>query len=310
VLCSGVAKLRWGGIAWMQPNTMRAYLTMYSTSKSNPPLSRALNRAIVARPWATSLIGVATIGLECLLVPACLAFPPEARLLGASAMVTMHLGIAACMSLKVGLAFVTTLPCYLVGFSCSAAVGSAQWVLAAAVGVVPSLLSVASERSIPDEWPLTPFTLFMFNGSAAEAIADRLMTGNTRIVLTALAHGTSTGPDDTVVGRRVVPHGLLLPTETTAMGGGKPHSHPYGLAHDVVLRAIAFTTVHADLHAQLASNNWDMPALLEHLTLWLRRERRLIESSSGLPLLRAHFVRINLSDNKVVEVLTDCHTTR
>ena len=66
-----------------------------------------------------------------------------------------------------GLLFITTLPCYLYGFGCDAAVGSGPWMLAVAIGVLPSAVSLATGRMLLEEWPLTPFSLFMFNGEDA-----------------------------------------------------------------------------------------------------------------------------------------------
>ena len=101
VLSSGAAKLIVGGTAWMGAHTLKAFLDIFRDSKSNPPVSSFLNAEIAARAWLTRLIGLATIALECVLIPGCLILPAAYRPLGAIAMAGMHVGIALSLSLKV-----------------------------------------------------------------------------------------------------------------------------------------------------------------------------------------------------------------
>ena len=99
---------------------MRAYLSIYCDAAAAPPLSKTLNRWARQRPWATASISVATVALECGLIPLTLVMPPRWRALGTATMVCMHVGIAALMSFRVGLVFFTTFPAYVVGFRCAA----------------------------------------------------------------------------------------------------------------------------------------------------------------------------------------------
>ena len=301
VFSSGVAKLIVGGTKWMGPHTMKAYLDLYLPSKSNPPLSRRLNAEIADREWVMQLIGVGTIALECVLIPSCLLLPPAYRPLGALAMLSMHIGIALCLSLQVGLRFLTTLPCYLLGFICNAPIGSAPWALAVAIGMLPSILSLATGSLLPDEWPLAPFTLFMFDGEAARRIASDFMTSDTRLVLTTAEPPPRDYLNPVVssdlVGLRVVRHELLSDSEEAA--------EPM-VVHDGVMRVIAFTTVRAGLHS-LLSEGAAMPLVLSTLTAWLEEEHRLVESATGLPVRCAYFVRVSRETGRVVEVLCGPH---
>lgn len=73
------------------------------------------------------------------------------------------------------------------------------------------------------------------------------------------------------------------------------------VVHDGVLRVIAFTMVRAGLHSLLAEGA-EMRFVLSRLTAWLERERRLVESATGLPLRCAYFVRVS-KERRVAEVL-------
>ncbi len=167
VLSSGVAKLQYGGRAWLEEGTMRVYLDVYRSSSSGPPLSRALSQWLSRRAWATRTIARATVLLECVLVPAALLLPPAWRPLCCWAMALMHVGIALAMSLRVGVVFLTTLPGYVLGFSCAAPLLSPAWLLALAVGALPTALALARGAPLPEAWPLSPISLFMWSGEQA-----------------------------------------------------------------------------------------------------------------------------------------------
>ena len=81
--------------------------------------------------------------------------------------IVMHVGIAAAMSGLVGIAFFTSLPAYLTGFGCTCAVGSPEWLLAAAIGTAPT----ANFALLPEHWPSSPISLFMWSGAQAEVCA-------------------------------------------------------------------------------------------------------------------------------------------
>ena len=100
VLSSGVAKLWVGGLDWLAPDTLRAYLQMYGRSRSSPPLSKLLNLFLSERAWATAAAATIVVVTEVLLVPGTLLLPTSGRWLGSAAMILMHLGIVLCMSAK------------------------------------------------------------------------------------------------------------------------------------------------------------------------------------------------------------------
>ena len=86
-LSCGVAKCFVGGVAgWvrgdeppLRPATMTTYLTVYHNSTSSRPLSPELSQWLARHP---SLVGVGTLLLECVAVPACLLLPASMRPLG------------------------------------------------------------------------------------------------------------------------------------------------------------------------------------------------------------------------------------
>ena len=121
-------------------------------------------------------------------------------------MVAMHIGIFVVMSKQVGLAFITCLPTYAVGFGGGDLVGADAFCLAVLVGLGPTALPnvdgptrrnwarwfrrqprrfVAPKRCLPDDWPASGITLFALGGVAARRLANRLVTGETRLVLAA-----------------------------------------------------------------------------------------------------------------------------
>ena len=58
-------------------------------------------------------------------MPLTLLLPPlPRRLVGVYGLLGLHVGIGLGMSVRVGLVFLTTLPSYIHGFGCEAAVGS------------------------------------------------------------------------------------------------------------------------------------------------------------------------------------------
>lgn len=284
VLASGVAKLQVGGASWMRPSTMQTYLDTYRNSRSAPPLSKALNQWLAKRAWATRAVGVGTIALECVMMPSTLFLPPVWRNIGSASMLAMHVGIAVAMSGQVGLLFLTTLPSYILGFSCTAPLGSKPWCAAAFVGLLPSAVSALSRRPLQENWPLTPVSLFMWSGQDALALRQSLMTGDTRVVMSTLALKWD------LVGTPVSYSGFF----------GHDEVKNSAVAHDVLARVIGFTLAQGELVEgalairQMASlGPRSMAPFLDALQAWLVRERRMIDLQSGQALLRASFVRVD-----------------
>ena len=243
-LSCGVAKCFVGGVAgWVRgdepshPATMTTYLSVYHNSTSSRPLSATLNRWLARHP---SIVGVGTLLLECVAVPACLLLPAAMRPLGVWGMIGLHVGILWGMSVKVGFVFLTTLPVYIAGFRCDATVGSAEWWLAASIALLPSALALGRRRLLPEDWPSTPCSLFMWNGAQADLIARLTMTGTTRIVLAT----REVGELAELVGLPVLHHG-----GSGGFGMGSAVESP-ALLHDSVLRVVGFTLIHDQVHAQ------------------------------------------------------------
>lgn len=311
ILSAGVSKLLVPSARgeWMRPDTMRVYLQSYRSSKTMPPLLPFLTDLLLARPWALSFMATATLLLELLLVPLiALLAPPPMRIISAYLMIAMHIGIALVQSFKLCLIFCTTLPLYFLAFSCTSPPLSLPWLLAAAIALQPCFFTV------PETWPLSPVSLFMWSGRQARALARLFMTGDTRLVM-AVRDCTS----QQAVGCAVRQHGLLVD------GGGGGDGQGQFELHDAVLRLIGFTLlqgdsdVHRCLLALLAASEQDSALRCRHVTLcsselaamqrciaavqrWLSSRQRLVEGRSGLALQRAMFVRVG-NDGSVTEVV-------
>jgi hypothetical protein len=316
VISSGTCKMVIGGArSWCHPETMRTYLEVYGESKGAPPISKSLNRWLRNHDWATIAISVGTLLLECVAVPATLLLPPQHRWVTCLAMVCMHIGIAIVMSFPVGLAFFTVLPSYLVGFSSAdlnCVVGAPQWYVALLVGLGPTLLLgvAGGGRLLPENWPSSAISLFMFSGSQAKALSGTMMTGDTRVVL-----ATANTAAGSLLGLPVAHHGAVMQTAAGAAGEDGPETF---MVHDAVLRVIAFTLVQGDLIGTLPlpsativgqAEAWDVGPFLERLQIFLVREQRLVERHTGRPLARAFLVRID-EKARVVKVLREAKKGR
>ena len=322
ILSSGVAKVWVGGGAreWTRPATMRTYLNTYRPSKTAGPISPIASAWVSARPWALTTIGGATLLLEIILVPATLLTGARIRAAALLALVAMHVGIALLLSKQVGIAFLTSIPAYAIGFcgydDAPGMVGfePGPWFCAVAVGLGPTALAMVrgSAFPLPEEWPCSPISLFMFSGRQASQLSRALMTGSTRVVLLTknaaqqlkaqARHGAKENASAARI--RVAQHGFV--GRTNAAHAARQTGAE--VAHDAVLRTIGFTLLQggdALLSAcphPTSGDGWCVGEYCKALGQWLRRERRLTEVHSGRPLLNVAFVDIG-SDGCVDEVL-------
>uniref|UniRef100_A0A7S1BI85 HTTM domain-containing protein n=1 Tax=Corethron hystrix TaxID=216773 RepID=A0A7S1BI85_9STRA len=285
VLRAGVAKLTAGGAAWAAPDTMRAYLRVYLRS-SKPPLCPRLGAFVAASDALCVAIGAGTLLFECLLVPGCLLLPPRLRVCGSAAMIVLHAGIALVMSRNVGLVFLTSLPVHVAGFRCDAPVGTGPWLLAVVLGIGPALC-VAARGALREDWPRSDPRLFLWNGAQAGELSRRLMTGDTRLVL------TKSGAE--VAGARVLHH-----TE-------RPPEEGERIVHDAVMRVIGFTLARGTLDRVVRemAGAGEAPAverLVRATRRWLR-EGRLLDWD-GTVLSEAFFVQVG-ANGRVIRILID-----
>lgn len=290
IMSTGIAKIIVGGRHWLAPGTMKSYLTVYSNAKMklSRPLAPDLNRWACRRPWVTRLISLSTVFLECILVPSTAFLPPSHRWIGSSGMILMHIGIFVFMSKNVGIVFATTLPVYVIGFACTAELGTRHWWAAVLVGFLPSILSFVMFRGmLPEDWPLSPISLFMWSGDQAAVLTDNLMTGDTRVVLCA----RDKTPEN-ILGLPVIYHGAVAPNVVTERSTDDA-------VHDCVLRVIGFTLIQSDLLsvAPKADGKWDMKAFLKNLEMFLQTKKRLFEVQSGQQLCKVYFVQIDSKGN-------------
>lgn len=293
-LAAGVSKLWIGGREWLQPATMKAYLSAYRDS-SSPPISRAAATWAIDHAAVLSLISLVTIVVEVVLVPATLLLPAHCRVFGALGMLAMHVGIAVFMSYRVALVFFTVLPCYFIGFlALDVPIASPPWFVAASIGLLPSLLPLALlRRQLPESWPISPISLFMWSGSQAAPLLRSLMKEDTRVVLT-----TAAGTAHNIVGATIVHHLIAVPAAIAV-------SASQDIVHDSVLRVIGLTLVHDELResvlARTPDGQWDIACFVRSLQSWLHRRRRIFQLSTGEDLTKAFFVR--MQNGRVQEVL-------
>jgi hypothetical protein len=305
VFSSGYAKLVVGRVSkngvprWLHPSTMETYLTTYREARHSQsrPLLPDLNRRLCDSKFLTSTIATSVLLLECILVPGTLFVDAEYRPLACYAMIFMHIGIALCMSFRVGFVFLTSLPTYLYGFQSSAEFGTGPWIVAALVGLGPTLVSMLV-FAIPENWPLTPVSLFMWNGKTAQRLLELLMTGDTRMVLATarVAHHSD------LIGLRVLHHGQVVVE--------KKHEDDF-VVHDCVLRTIGFTMIQGGEPVMEAARELENDStvdgaatqmLLHRTWAWLTLDRRLVESHTGEDLTHVYLVRIDES-MRVTDVL-------
>ena len=284
----------------VSPSTMRHYLTVYRNAKTSlsRPASLKLNQRILQHDIMLQLISIFIIVMECLIIPATLMLPGR-FMVGTSSLILMHLGIFFVMSKQVGVVFCTTLPMYLIGFSCTASVGTGPWWCALAVSLLPTLGSLLLRGELlPENWPSSSLSLFMWSGEQAKVLSDTLMILDTRVVLC-----TADKTGNNVVGLPVIHHGAVLPALKTGSANAA--------VHDCVLRVIGFTILQGDLKdvspkiGCKGADDWNMNKFLQRLQTFLESEKRLFETQSASILVKAMLVRIDIKSGIVLEVLQD-----
>jgi hypothetical protein len=303
VFSTGLAKLVIGGFGgWTSPATLKFYFNLFYHRKINMqrPFWPSWNRWVCQRDWATRFMALSTIFLECFLVPGTLLLPPHQRYVARWAMIPFHLGIFLIMSRMVGLGFATTIPNYLIGFSSRAVVGTGPWLCAVAVAFLPTILSLGVlGHLLPEDWPSCPFKLYMWSGDQAQVLAETLITGETRVVL-----ATADISPHNIVGLSVVPDGAVEPAQVmegkddTMQVDNKNNQAVY----DCFRRAIDLTGLNTELaDAVPKSGNtkkeWDVNRFVTTLQQFLASKKRLFETQSGRPLVKAFFVRIDSKGN-------------
>jgi hypothetical protein len=159
--------------------------------------------------------------------------------------------------------------------------------VAASIGMGPTLISILL-LAMPENWPFTPVSLFMWNGKTAQCLLRLLMTGDTRMVL-ATTRVASCHED--LKGLRVLHHGEVIE--------GKED-----VVHDCVLRTIGFTIMQGNEAVMEAVRALEhdpdidgvaTQTLLHRTWAWLTLDRRLVEAHTGEDLTHVYLVRIDES---------------
>ena len=296
ILSTGYAKTSIGGLMdWLHPNTMRAYLSCHGNSKRifNRPLWLEMNRMICHNNVALSATAVMTILLECVIAPAAILMP-HLRWMVCLSMVAMHVGITLTMSIKVGISFITSVPAYFYGLACTYDfnIGSGPWIVAAAIGLLPTLTGVLVGHSIISEnWPFTPVSLFMWSHYDATALLDLFMVKDTRLVLVT-ASVASKGT------KRMI--GMKVLHNAEKAGEGERRN---GCVHDAVQRTFGFTLLQGGQRfvslvkslrrLKSVGKDAEMHGFVSQTQQFLVSDKRLFEAHSGECLVYTFFVRVD-----------------
>ena len=332
VLLSGYAKIASGGsslLQWTDSSTLETYLTCYrlARNKIDRPLLPKLNKIISHSKTLTSCLAGAVLLLEVIVVPASLFMPSSSssRSMVCNALIAMHIGIASIMSVKVGLAFLTTIPVYQFAFTCNVEIGSHPWFVAVLVGSGPTVFTWLI-MPIPENWPFTPVSLFMWDGTTAQVLLRLFMTEDTRMVLS-----TTKVASKGIIGLQVLHHGAVVESKERSISkvnygndddddGLKRERCSYdddghydnnNVVHDCVMKTIGFTLIQGgepmlEAIAALKHNpKITGPAVqtFVHRT-WasLTLDRRFIEAHTGDDLSHVFLVRID-DNNRVSSII-------
>mmetsp|Transcript_6385 Transcript_6385/g.13381 ORF Transcript_6385/g.13381 Transcript_6385/m.13381 type:complete len:473 (-) Transcript_6385:36-1454(-) len=325
VFAAGLSKLSIGGIKWVSPVTMSTYFSVYRNSNSflTRPLMPNLNKYMARHDEYMTGVSIFTLVLECVVVPGSLFMPSHWRPIVAAIMVLMHVGIAVTMSLQVGLVFLSTFPIYIMGFQSDGVEpwtgqNIGPWITALIIGLLPFFLLVIQflqhqlfhqncfpNMILPEDWPLSAISLFMWSGESAGIMHRLLMTLDTRMVFATSA--TLSAGD--IVGRKVIQH------DNSTWAWNQCFQVANSIQKDPVvhccrMRSIGFTQLKGGnsllktffmLQDNQACNS-KTEDFVKQTENWLQSEKRLLEAHTGHFLSFAFMVRID-SNMRVVEVL-------
>lgn len=281
---SGVAKLFVAGLRWVD---LRSVLCTFGAKppQDGGPISATLNRLVVASKSLATASGSMTLFFECVAAPVAFFVPAPYRLAFAVAMLLLHVGIALLHSAAIGIFFVfPNMACYLFGMAATDAVGSRGWWVAVALWVTITGSVCLRRRLVPEDWPLSAMALFPWSGAQWNILHERLVQGETRLVLAT--EGTA-------------PAGLPVVEINYRTARGEPPP-PCPRVYDLWSRLLGITTLQTSLldaldFEEMASPGWNAERFTQRVEEWLQGGR-LIEAQSGLPLSTAFFVSVRHSD--------------
>ena len=329
LLLAGMAKIFIGGFGWIHPNTLKTYLNIYCQSKSgNGPLLKNLTKKfILPNDIILSLFAFITIFNEIILISLVLVIQHVTLFskmniipnydyhylvdLSFLLLILMHIGIFLFMSKTVGIAFITVIPVYAVSFNVHfeqlwlhrEIVNDISFlsllfvtILSFMIAFGPVLIAIFFRKSkfpFIESWPFSSISLFMWNGYQADIISQKLMTGDTRLVL----FGKNITDKNQLIGVKIVYHGMIIKNINNSDSDDGNIQ-----VHDAVLRLIGFTLLQGGDEllqycpkpiATKTGKEWNIKLFCNAASLWLEREKRLIEMSTGEPLINTAFVEIN-----------------
>ena len=177
------------GYGWLEPMTLKSVLEWYGGMDigEGGPASPALNKWLRGNDYALTFLTVSTLVFEVLMVPLCLFVPAKYRYVMTAGSVLLHVGIAAAQSCGIGVAFLSCIATYTLGFgSTRVEMFTSEWWVAGGVGVlVPAAMLVLRKQSVlPEDWPSSPIALFPWSSVQWKKLFDRFELKTTRLVFT------------------------------------------------------------------------------------------------------------------------------
>ena len=186
---------------------------------------------------------------------------------------------------------------------------SPAWCCAALI-CAASYGATLSGHMCPEDWPLTPFCLFAWNAAQWKTLFARFVHGRTRLVFATAEMAAAE-----LVGLPVLSKwGIGDAGEFAAVDGPTPARASAAPAARAVYNAweqcMGETLVYGPVLTALrrefdamANAEWDAKRLTGALQAWLVSSQRLVERSSGRPLVATFWVQLDPTEEKVGKVL-------
>lgn len=311
IIASGISKLFIGGPRWASPGSMQAILRTFGAKRKEEggPMSPALNHLVCQHSVLAAACSWSTLLFECVAAPLAFVMPPSNRIILCYGMLVLHVAIALLQSGAIGAFFLPNVASYVFGlYGDGPVVGSEGWFLALGVCVTLSA-SVFRGRLLPEDWPLTPFALFPWSERQWATLHNSFVNGDRRMVLSA-------DPSIHPVGLRIVPlehkadvknKNLVSVYQSDNLKAKKTKpDHNDAVVYDFWNRLLGVTTFQNEIlealeFDEMALPDWNAISFTCRLETWLDTSCRVIEISTGRPLIRAYWVRIE--DGRVKEVI-------
>jgi hypothetical protein len=308
---SGWAKILIGGKAWAESSTLVTILESYHslTLSECGPLLPFLNRIFRRNPFLITFLSTSTLIFECAAVPLCLLLPSNLRYIMMIASIGMHIGIGIVQSFIIGVAFLPNVATYYFGFgspvvqfgtkgwyaACSCVIG---WCLATFLLTVCSKNNVGV-RLLPEDWPMTPFALFAWNGKQWNTLFNRYVTSNKRMVV------YNSNNLSNLVGCYIVPR--CWSSDAFEINN-KHNMYVENIVYNGWELLCGETFCHSVVLEQLSlsvNRHWDDKKFVRVVSLWMEKSERFVKLNNGKVMNRVAYVEVDKSGSKITKVLAE-----